>query len=333
MKVLSPTTESQTLRIIPREYTSVGLFTVTIEEDGTGIIETITNVAMLDSGNYMSFSCNFTILSEGNMYSLEVKKDDELLYRDKVYCTSQSDRKIKHTLNTNQYKEHSSQPSGQKYIIVGGISEGGGGGPSTGVSVCHNSSEMDATDSIFQAADLYCVTVDGETYDDWYVPSKDDLTQISNNLTLIQIGLRGNTGYQDIEQGGVVDGFIKLKQYFGSTEANAAEAWILALPKTSGSGIGTDLKQPIETVLNYLTEFRPVRFATSEGTLEAGEKYGGGIVGGTTTVGGVSGYLIVSPTRITGSRDWSSLGNTVTGATDNTDGKANTDTVLALENA
>jgi len=284
------------------------------------------SVSKIASTPFMQLSGSFQLV-ENRMYSFEVKDGTDVVYKGLIFCTDQSDYS-KYDTSEGEYTVEDSFNNEFHFI---GETAGGGGG--TGVSICYNTDEMDAADSIFQAVDLYCVTVDGETYDDWYVPSKDDLTQISTNLTLIQIGLRANTGYQDIEQGGVVNGFIKLKQYFASTEANAAEAWILALPKTSGSGIGTDLKQPIETVLNYLTEFRPVRFATSAGALEAGEKYGGGIVGGTTTVDGVSGYLIVSPTRVSGTRDWSNLGNTVTGATDNTDGKANTDTVLALENA
>ena len=89
-----------------------------ITEDGTGKTETLTSLTSTIVGNYISIPCTFSILSEGSIYFMEIKQSSTLLFRDKVYVTSQTDRKQKQTLNTGKYTEHSAEPTGQKYITI-----------------------------------------------------------------------------------------------------------------------------------------------------------------------------------------------------------------------
>jgi hypothetical protein len=118
MKVLLPSTDSQTLKIVPREYVEASNLTMVVTEDGTRKTETLSSLTSTVDGNYISIPCTFSILSEGKLYSLELKQGSDLLFRDKIYCTAQTDRTQKQTLNTNKYIEHSAEPSGQKYITI-----------------------------------------------------------------------------------------------------------------------------------------------------------------------------------------------------------------------
>ena len=118
MKVLLPSTNSQILKIAPRSYVEASDLTLVIKEDGTGKTETLTNLTSTIDGNYISIPCTFSILSEGSLYFMELKQGSSLLFRDKVYVTSQTDRKQKQTINSGKYTEHTAAPTGQKYITV-----------------------------------------------------------------------------------------------------------------------------------------------------------------------------------------------------------------------
>ena len=118
MKVLLPSTNSQILKIVPRSYVEASDLTLVIKEDGTGKTETLTNLTSTIDGNYISIPCTFSILSEGSLYFMELKQGSSLLFRDKAYVTSQTDRKQKQTLSSGKYTEHTAAPTGQKYITV-----------------------------------------------------------------------------------------------------------------------------------------------------------------------------------------------------------------------
>ena len=120
---LLPDTESQIIAIVPREFpTQAANFdnvTLVITEDGTNISETITNVIAEvpdNNSNYVYINIAFSILREGYGYYLEFTKGGELWFRDKAYATAQTNKTVKHTLNTNEYEEYSSTTS--DYIIL-----------------------------------------------------------------------------------------------------------------------------------------------------------------------------------------------------------------------
>jgi hypothetical protein len=115
---LLPNTDAQILSIIPREYTEASDLELVIMEDGTRKTETLENLTSVINGNFLDIECTFSILSEDSSYSIEVKQEDVLLYRDKIYCTSQIDDTVSHTLNTDQYNQHDSETEEQQYIII-----------------------------------------------------------------------------------------------------------------------------------------------------------------------------------------------------------------------
>lgn len=118
MIILLPVSTSQTIKIVPRSYVEDSNVQLKIIEDGTRKTETLTSLTATYSGNFIEIPCTFSILSEGKMYYIEVTRAGSLLYRDKAYCTAQTNRTIPHTLNTNEYDEHTASPSGQKYITI-----------------------------------------------------------------------------------------------------------------------------------------------------------------------------------------------------------------------
>ena len=121
MITLSPTTDSQTISIIPRAYTVASNLSMVIVEDGTRKTQTINSISssLSTNGNFLRMSIPFTILTEESTYSFELKQGSTLLFRGKAYCTSQTDNTTDHTLNSNKYNQYE-DPSevAQKYIII-----------------------------------------------------------------------------------------------------------------------------------------------------------------------------------------------------------------------
>jgi len=118
MIALLPVTSSQTIRIVPRSYKADSTVQLTITEDGTRKTQTLTGLTSTINGNFIDIPCSFSILSEGKVYLLELTRSNNLLFRTKAYCTAQTNRTIPHTLNTNEYTEHSADAAGQKYITI-----------------------------------------------------------------------------------------------------------------------------------------------------------------------------------------------------------------------
>lgn len=118
---LSPTTNSQSISIIPRAYTVAANLSMVIVEDGTRKTQTINNItsSLSSNGNFLQMSIAFTILTSESSYSFELKQGTTLLYRGKAYCTSQTDNTTDHTLNSNKYNEYvGTDTDDQKYIIL-----------------------------------------------------------------------------------------------------------------------------------------------------------------------------------------------------------------------
>lgn len=121
---LTPNTSEQTLQIVPRDFPTLAApfddISLVITEDGTGISESFTDLVAevaSDVSNYVTIDIAFTILKEGYGYYLEFKKGGVLWFRDKAYATSQSNKTVKHTLNTNYYEQYEDGESND-YIII-----------------------------------------------------------------------------------------------------------------------------------------------------------------------------------------------------------------------
>ena len=117
MKVLTTSTEVQTLKVIPREY--VPFVNMYLRDDSTNLTTTITpNVQNV--GNYMEISNTFNFLKEGRFYDLKIVniQTQKIIYRDKVFCTDQTinqDTNDYYSVNKNEYV---SENGNNDYIVL-----------------------------------------------------------------------------------------------------------------------------------------------------------------------------------------------------------------------
>ena len=112
MKHLLPTSDAQTIKIIPRVYsTSV---TIKLRDDSSND-ETIILPSAIINKNYVELTNVFTLL-EGRFYDLKVYNgqgsvtEADIIYRDKIFCTAQSTNQSNnehYTINKDVYKEKS----------------------------------------------------------------------------------------------------------------------------------------------------------------------------------------------------------------------------------
>lgn len=98
MHILTTSTNTQSLRIIPRRDTSSPLFTLTDKTKRT--TETI-SVTKTTDGSFMVLSASFS-LKEGSQYSFRVKEGSDELYRGLIFCTDQTDLD-KFFINKDEY--------------------------------------------------------------------------------------------------------------------------------------------------------------------------------------------------------------------------------------
>jgi hypothetical protein len=102
MKVLTTSTSNQTLRIIPREY--VSSVTLKLRDDSTNEVTTATVSATTDK-DYMVISYSFSLV-EGHFYDLTILSGNDVIYKDKIFCTDQTidqDTNSYYSVNENEY--------------------------------------------------------------------------------------------------------------------------------------------------------------------------------------------------------------------------------------
>ena len=144
MHILQPVSTAQTITIIPRDYVfsseDLDLYFERVLLDGgtleaqscvrqdlndldgvnlyltnenTNTTATI-NPTITESQGYMSLSAEFSLVS-GTFYSMKVFKGSNLIYRDRVFVTSQTEYD-KFTVNQNVYTEE--QSYNNEFIVL-----------------------------------------------------------------------------------------------------------------------------------------------------------------------------------------------------------------------
>ena len=112
MKNLLPTTDTQTIKIIPRVYASSVTLRLRDDSSNTSVDLLVTGAT---SGNYLVLSTVFTLI-EGRFYDLKVYygqvavSEADIIYRDKIFCTSQSTNQSNnehYSVNKDVYVEKS----------------------------------------------------------------------------------------------------------------------------------------------------------------------------------------------------------------------------------
>ena len=90
---------------------------ISIRRDGDGKSETITDVKGLVNGNFIDFTFASLILEEGSTYYLEITDDSNLVYRDKIYSTAQTNYTVKHEISKSRYTQPTGEVNDNTYII------------------------------------------------------------------------------------------------------------------------------------------------------------------------------------------------------------------------
>lgn len=153
MKVLLPTSTTQTIKIIPRVYaTSV---TISLRDDSTNNVVSFTLTKAEIKGNYLELS-NIFSLKEGHFYDLKVYEikgsykqfkervlalggtfekntclltflqseelvkitDLDIIYRDKIFCTDQSTNQSNNESYSVNKDEYKSKSGNNDFIIL-----------------------------------------------------------------------------------------------------------------------------------------------------------------------------------------------------------------------
>jgi len=116
MKILSTSTDAQTIKVIPREYVTTA--TMTLRDDQTNTVTTFSDITLTQTGDYNIISESFS-LKEGYYYDLELTSSGATIYKDKVFCTDQSINQATnshYTVNSGEYTTDTSYDN--DYIII-----------------------------------------------------------------------------------------------------------------------------------------------------------------------------------------------------------------------
>lgn len=108
MIILTEGEESQDLKFIPREYNADSII-VTNEQTG---VSSVVSVQFSKVGYYLSGSVSLSLYKD-NFYNLKVLNGENVVYRDKIFCTSQQD----YSINKDEYIQNNTE---NEYTVYNG---------------------------------------------------------------------------------------------------------------------------------------------------------------------------------------------------------------------
>ena len=108
MNVLTTTTDSQFLNIVPRSVTFDELI---FTDDSTNTPEEIEIIEVVSKGYYQQIEIECA-LTENRFYNVTLLNDGEVVFRGKVFCTDQP--VVSFSVNNGDYTSHS---SGNEFIV------------------------------------------------------------------------------------------------------------------------------------------------------------------------------------------------------------------------
>ena len=191
MIILSPSSGTKTIQVIPRNFEIQGEYDITIKRDGDKAEEVIRDANFADMLNYVevSFSLFSEILSPDSTCYLEITNDGKLWYRDKIYVTPRSVVDIqvsKHVIGGGDiYKTYSSVDNNTYIIDNSSVSFGSDTGNSSNSSG-DNTNNGGSTDNgsgnttgkpVITSNDSYYITLDEEF--SFYIPATNNPTSYS----------------------------------------------------------------------------------------------------------------------------------------------------------
>lgn len=122
---LIPSVSNQTIKILPREYTTS--IVLLLRDDSTNSETYLELPTSVINGNYLDITSVFT-LSEGRFYDLVVYKVElgyvlasltelDVIYKDKIFCTAQNLDQNTNTFYTPNESEYIEQSANNDFII------------------------------------------------------------------------------------------------------------------------------------------------------------------------------------------------------------------------
>ncbi len=118
MIILQPITTSQTISIMPRVDLSTAItVSIRLRRDGDAKLDTITDAVVGSDNDLTTLDFSSSIFSEGSTYFMEIEADDNLAYRDKIFCTNQNDYTAKHIVSQDRYTQPTGEINDNTYII------------------------------------------------------------------------------------------------------------------------------------------------------------------------------------------------------------------------
>ena len=110
MKVLTTSTDNQSVKFIPRQEVTSGKILLT-NKDTRDVLEVIPTFQTLSNQTELTASFNLT---EGSRYTLTIVSNDVVVYRDTVICTDQTDYD-KYNAQKGEYVQANTNDN--KYVI------------------------------------------------------------------------------------------------------------------------------------------------------------------------------------------------------------------------
>jgi hypothetical protein len=102
MIILQESNSAQTFSFVPRSTT---YNTLTLTDEQTGVTSTVTITSTTAASYHQIIQATFNI-KQNHFYTLEVKNNSDVVFKDKVFCTNQSIGTF--SVNTSQYTSNSS---------------------------------------------------------------------------------------------------------------------------------------------------------------------------------------------------------------------------------
>jgi hypothetical protein len=102
MIILQESNSAQAFSFVPRSTT---YNTLTLTDEQTGVTSTVTITATATASYHQRIQATFNI-KQNHFYTLEVKNNSDVVFKDKVFCTNQSIDTF--SVNTSQYTSNSS---------------------------------------------------------------------------------------------------------------------------------------------------------------------------------------------------------------------------------
>ena len=102
MIVLQQSASAQNIDFIPRTYTSGNTYNVTIVNETTNTeVHNVDTTSITENLYYNRYNAVFT-LSQDVTYNLTIKSGSDVIFKDKIYCTNQTNLPA-YTVNQNEF--------------------------------------------------------------------------------------------------------------------------------------------------------------------------------------------------------------------------------------